>query len=325
MEKEIKLKKTFTAPFLVAIVYILLTASGFIDLHDLEKSDDNIYLSVIILQMVIFLLPGIVYCKLAKPSQYPKELRIKGIGGRKTVFTISAFFVMFFGSNLLKLGLFSVEKLIRGMSPNFKSYMLYSEYVPTSSATVKNIIYIFVALSILPAVTEEFVFRGILLNEYKHAGSGIGTAMFMSSLMFAMLHFDLAQLPVYFFCGMMTAAAYYVTGSLVSAVIIHTLNNAVSMFFENNIFLLMGQSENTIFFIFMMTALFMISLMIAFGSAEKIFYKMGIMGEPTRFLREKRFKKNENGKFTEAILSPSFLLCLLIYIANITLRLLGKI
>ena len=320
MEKEIKLKKTFTAPLLAAVVYLLLTLSGYIDLHDLEKSDDNIYLSVIILQMVIFLLPGIVYCKLAKPSQYPSELNIKGIGGRKIVFTFSAFFVLFFGSNMLKLGLYSLEKLIYGMSPNYKMYMLYGDYVPSSSATVKNILYIFVALSVLPAITEEFVFRGIMLNEYKRAGSGVGTAMLMSALMFAMLHFDLAQLPVYFYCGIVTAAAYYVTGSLVSAIIIHAVNNAVSMFFESNIFLLMGKSENTVFFVFMMTALFLIALIICFGSAEKIYYKMGIMGELTRFLKGKRFKNDKNGKLSEALLSPSFILCVVIFAANIILR-----
>ena len=138
--------------------------------------------------------------------------------------------------------------------------------------------------------------------------------------MFAMRHFDIAQFPVYFYCGLVTAAAYYVTGSIVSAVIIHTVNNAVGMFLESNIFLLMGQSENTVFFIFMMTSLFLIFLLIAFACAEKIFYKMGIMGDPVRFLKGKRFKNDKNGKLSQALLSPSFILCIVIFTANIILQ-----
>ena len=102
-----------------------------------------------------------------------------------------------------------------------------------------------------------------------------------------------------------------------SAIIIHAVNNAVSMFFENNIFLLIGQSENTVFFLFMMTSLFLIALLICFGCAEKIFYKKGLAGDPVEFLKERRFKKDKTGGIGQALLSPSFILCAVIFAANV--------
>lgn len=85
---------------------------------------------------------------------------------------------------------------------------------------------IFVAL--LPAIGEEFLFRGSIGRALK--ARSYCFAMIMSSLMFSIFHGNAIQLLHQFIVGLVASYCYFVTGSLMSSMIIHFTNNAFAIF-----------------------------------------------------------------------------------------------
>ena len=114
-----------TPSALVLITYILLLVSKFIDVALLNR--DNEYMSVIILQMMIFLLPGAIWCML-KGDKYIKGLRISAPKPDSILLIISASLLMITG------GLF-VGMMFAGLDGLSHSFSLYDTFI---SAALQN-------------------------------------------------------------------------------------------------------------------------------------------------------------------------------------------
>ncbi len=283
------------------VIYALLVSSRYIDLDSLQMKD-NIFLSMIILQLLIFVLPAVFYCKL-RGKKLTKKLPCKKLSGHKIGFIISTFGVLVFGSTLLNTATFYIFGAESQTS-------MYETYSPLGASSLTNVVYIIIALAVIPAITEEFVFRGILQSEY--SDYGVGVAILMSSLMFAMLHFNLNQFIVYFFFGVIASYAVYITRSVFAGMALHLLNNLYAFFFESTLWKAIKSPNSLIFFLFVVTTLFIIFLMISFSGAEKILYLSGVKGEDS----PPEAEKQEGGikLLFEALVSPSFIACLLIFL-----------
>lgn len=79
-------------------------------------------------------------------------------------------------------------------------------------------------LAVLPAIGEELIFRGIILNGLRQRFGDVAS-IFLSALMFALMHQNFQQLIYPFILGSIMAWAVVRSGSLVSSVIIHFTNN----------------------------------------------------------------------------------------------------
>ena len=309
---RIKLKTSVTAPLLVLVMYLLMALSTLADIEKLGKRD-NVFLAVIILQIILFIIPGILYCRF-RGNGFVKKLRFNAFGPGKLWLSVSAFFVLAFGSALVKLGLYAIGYYSQ-------QYTLYESYLPNDASSIANLLYIIIAIAIIPAITEEFVFRGIVLGEYTSMGTRPITAVMLSAALFAMLHFNLYQFPVYFYGGIVMGYVAYITNSVLCAMIVHLLNNVFSLLFEPQLLRLISQTDSPVFVLFVLTIIFFVFLIIFLGCAEKIYYKKGINGEESPPKRRKKRKKD--GMLTpdkEAALSPVFILCIIAYIV-ITLTL----
>lgn len=80
----------------------------------------------------------------------------------------------------------------------------------------------------IPALAEELAFRGIVFGSLRKYGDGF--AMVMSSVLFAVLHGNFVQIPFAFCMGIALAYTVIRTGSIVPAILIHFINNAMSCF-----------------------------------------------------------------------------------------------
>ena len=90
---------------------------------------------------------------------------------------------------------------------------------------------IFVALlrhALLPAVLEELLFRYIPMRLL--GARSPRAAVFVSSLLFALIHVNLFQIPYALFAGAVLACITIGTGSIVPAMLLHFVNNAISVF-----------------------------------------------------------------------------------------------
>ena len=130
----------------------------------------------------------------------------------------------------------------------------------TKSPTLFESILNIVSVCVIPALVEEFLFRGIVLGKLRAFGDSF--AMFMTSMAFALMHGNIVQIPFAFIVGLSLAFITIKTDSLLPAVIIHFIVNfrsvIVSVITDNNIL-----TEDTLNLIYILLSFALIALGIA--------------------------------------------------------------
>lgn len=97
----------------------------------------------------------------------------------------------------------------------------------------------FLAIAVTPALVEEFALRGVVQGSLKRYGKGF--AITVSAIIFGMMHGNLSQLPFAFILGIAIGFAVIKTDSIWTGVIIHFINNGVSVILDA----IMTKTENT--------------------------------------------------------------------------------
>ena len=82
-------------------------------------------------------------------------------------------------------------------------------------------------IAVLPPIAEEFAFRGIVLSHLRRHGDFL--AVMVSALLFALVHGNVVQIPFAFFAGIALGVAYVKTNNLLVPIVIHLLNNGLSV------------------------------------------------------------------------------------------------
>lgn len=85
----------------------------------------------------------------------------------------------------------------------------------------------FVSIAIVPALCEEFLFRGCILSSLLPYGKM--TALIASSALFALMHGNFAQFIYTFAAGIALGAVYIESGSIWPSTFIHLFNNFYSV------------------------------------------------------------------------------------------------
>ena len=207
------------ATVLVLIIYALLLLCRLIDSAFLSRESE--YLSIILLQLMIFPIPAYLYIRL-KPREFVKSMRLGGLRLSHLFLLLSASLALICGCTLLGM--------LCGMMSAQPSFTLYDTFASANDGSVGATIRLILAYGLLPAFCEELVFRGILCTE--HEKHGILYAAAVSSLFFAFLHFDLTALPVYLFAGTLLSLVMYVTRSSIAAMVVHLCYNLFGIFVQ---------------------------------------------------------------------------------------------
>ncbi len=111
--------------------------------------------------------------------------------------------------------------------------------------------------AVVPALVEEFVFRGVMLGILRRYGDWF--AIITSAFLFGVIHGNFVQMPFAFFAGLFFAYTVVRTGSLVPAIAIHFLNNASSVlmrYFDASLVSWLGQNYS----LYVMTIWFVLGL-----------------------------------------------------------------
>lgn len=88
----------------------------------------------------------------------------------------------------------------------------------------------FIATAIVPALVEEFACRGILLGLLKKYGKGF--AIITSAIVFGVMHSNFQQIPFATLVGLILGYIYIKTESIWVCVVVHFVNNAISVIFN---------------------------------------------------------------------------------------------
>lgn len=292
----------------VFATYVLLLLTKLIDVTLINR--ENEYYSVVILQMMIFLLPGAVWAKFSG-ERYVRRLRLKLIKLNSLLLIACAAVLMISGGLLISI-------LFGGMDSLSGNFSLYDTFISKDNGTVPAKLYLILAYAVLPAICEEFVFRGILCLEYEKGG--VTRAVVLSSVFFAMLHFSIANLPVYIFAGVVLALSLYATRSLLGPVLIHLLYNLFGLFGQPYMSALYNLTGSTPFFVFLLTSLFLISALIFCGQASRLYKQYLYLGYSSDY-RHPVIKDTVALKdsYLNVVKSPSAIACFVVYIIAIVI------
>lgn len=110
---------------------------------------------------------------------------------------------------------FGIESMAMQMQPEF------------TEAEPVNIFIQLLGYAVLPALFEEFAYRGVILQSLRRYGDWF--AIFISALLFGILHGNIVQIPFAFLVGILLGYCTVVSGSMWVSIAIHFGNNLISV------------------------------------------------------------------------------------------------
>ena len=96
--------------------------------------------------------------------------------------------------------------------------------------TDRYLILQFITIALVPAFCEEFLFRGVILSNLMPYGKGL--AILISSVFFGLMHGNLYQFLYTTAAGVVLGLIYVLTDSIWCSILMHALNNSISVLQE---------------------------------------------------------------------------------------------
>ena len=217
--------KTFAIYYIVMVVFCLVRIIASKGVFPDGKVGEIIS-SCVIQILVLLLLPFFLYCLMLKVS--PKQL-IKTCNFFKCNYKV---ILISFGIGLLCFFVnLAVSSLFNGiLSFTGYDFSKFSSGSGSADMSVGNFFIDLFIVAVLPAICEEVLHRGIVLQGIKHAG--FKKAILVSSVLFALLHFNVQQVAYAFVIGLILGFVAVVSKNIWPAVIIHFTNNAISIYLD---------------------------------------------------------------------------------------------
>ncbi len=171
------------------------------------------------ISVICFTLPFLITSRLLK-LKWSESVSFKRAEATKSISVI-----------MLGLGVCAISNYASSL---LSSFML--QFTGKSSQTTmmdfgtdwKSFVISLLCVGILPALLEEFAFRGVVLGALRKYMND-GTAIFLSALLFGLLHGNLQQIPFAFGVGLALGFATVYCKSIVPAIVLHGLNNTFSV------------------------------------------------------------------------------------------------
>ncbi len=294
------IKEKFKSPAVTTplLVIFILAAMQF-SKYALTKLQDgtNLFVAMGVIQLVVIALPCMIYY-LIKGKKLSEPMLLVSKNGPQITFIIFSALLFVSGMLLIKFFYF----LSGGSVAPLMNY--YSDL----SGSTENVSHIEIILSliVIPAVCEEFLFRGIVFSEYRKYGTA--NAVIVSTLCFAMLHFSFENIFIYLFTGLLLGFVTAVSKSIIPSIALHLLSNTLSIY-ASDAFLRITVIKNGAYFIgFVLVILTGASLLLVLSRVESIFHSYADK-PPVEAIPPK-----SSEHITKVFFSPAFLLLLVAFI-----------
>lgn len=290
-------------PILLLVVFALIFLSGFIP-EDTLGINENPYFAVVIIQLLVYAIPALFYCRI-RGRKFNEKLKLRFFPPSQLLYLLYATVFLVCGSFLISIFMYNTfpDAFASSSVTEYAAFALNNRFF--------DVVYLFVTFALLPAVTEEFMFRGIVNGEYEH--SGVGLAVIMSSIVFAMSHFSVARFPVYFFAGIVISVVSYTTRSLFASIIIHTVNNAVVLLCEKYVLRIVDKQNVSMMLLIIISGAAAIAfLMLMCYESYGIYKGYGENNVPSEYAQSK--KKNIFSRVVKVFFSPTFILLVIFFV-----------
>lgn len=295
----LRFRHTFITPILVCVVFLLVLITRTVDFSGAESSATEVYLSMVAVQLFIFMLPCVLYIRY-RSLDVRETLRIRLPSPDKIMFIVLCALLLILASILTSAlgvggGVYSKDTLWGISQQNRDTAALYYA----------------VCFALIPALCEELLFRSIVMSEYQQ--TSIAAAVVISSLYFAMLHFDFAKFPFYFLSGLVLSVCAYTTNSVIAAFAVHMIYNLFAIFGGSVVERVLSALGDTKLILVAVAALLLLVLCLALGECQRIYASYAKRNLPSDHVVA--YKKGTGAiRFALALLSPASLVLMLIFI-----------
>ncbi len=297
-------KDRILSPCLLIIAMVLLTVFKIAIKVFPDKTGG--YLGVVVLLTIIFFIPAYLFYKYTKRGRLSHTLRELKITPPK----LNHIFLLFFGSIFIFTCTFLLSLIFRLRSSYTDGFYLYNTFFTGKLPVPDTPVFPIIAFALVPAVCEEFMFRGIFHASYEK--QGFMPAALTSAVMFALISLDIRTALSNLALGLFLSFILYLTKSLVSCFIVNFLVKCLMLSFGTNLqSYVMSSSNKAVFFAFIIGAL-LISLAVFSLECAKIF-KANAKG---KYDLPKSTDKLEALKIFKSNITPiSMIICGVLFIA----------
>lgn len=282
------------APALGLCSIVLLAASKLLPYGLVQK---NAFLFITAVSVIAFALPAVVFAVV-----FRKKSEFFFYAPRKKTAKICfpAVFLLIFTALLSRCVLCYINGAPAASASSLVSQMGYFEAL--------------FCYTLLPAVLEELVFRGVVFPLYERSCGGL-CAIVSSSLFFAMSHLSGEDFILYFISGLILGGVVYITRSVFLGMILHLINNLTSFYLENSVFRITAESKSGILAIFLLTALSLVCLFWFLTELESVCRQRYLASEKDSFSAKRLFPDgiSKSQAFLKAALSPFLWVAVVIF------------
>ncbi len=291
---SVRFRHTFITPLLVGIVYLLILITRTVDFSGVDGSGVEAYLSTVAVQLFIFTLPCVLYIRY-RSLDVRETLRIRLPSPDKIMFMA-----------LCALLLMLVSILTTALSSGGSVYS--ARELPADPAAL---VYFAVCFAVVPALCEELLFRAVVMSEYQQ--TSVAAAVLISSLFFAMMHFDLPGFPFYLFSGLVLSMCAYAANSVIASFTVHLCYNLFALFGGGVVERVLGALTDTTPVLLTLGALTLLVLSLTLGECQRIYASYAKKNRPSGYVV--KYKKGTGGvRLALALLSPMSLVLIVMFI-----------
>ncbi len=226
--------------FLLAQIVCMISTIPFIGISGLSEIAENPanYTNIVkflqIAQAIcLFIIPAFFYCKLTgnSPTRYLKLN--KSVPTQTGVLIVVIMIAAIPFINLL--GDINSKMVLPAFLNNIEDWMETAEeraakltIVLVSGTTISSLLINLIMIAVLPAISEEVLFRGILQPILIKSTRNIHIAIIITAAIFSAFHLQFYGFLPRFFLGIILGYLYVASGSLWLPIIAHFTNNAIA-------------------------------------------------------------------------------------------------
>lgn len=245
---------TFALLALIGIFILYQLVGGVITLvlFGLDFDDDNVQLirlATMIGQIVFLLIPTLILIRF-QTKNILSFVRMRPISLSEVFFII--------------VGVFAAQQFLQG-------YLVFQEMIPIPEAiqpivedlqqsiermyralvmvhTIPEMLFVIFVVALVPAFSEEFLFRGLVQRNFEYSFGLAGGAV-VAGIIFALYHLNPFTLVPLMALGIVFGLLVYKTGSIVAAILAHFMNNLiaiVSVFYRREEILLPAETDPSV-------------------------------------------------------------------------------
>lgn len=167
---------------------------------------------------------ALIFLKKASNIEIPFGRPVKKSG---LIFLIPAGMGIFYVGNLVSNYLVTLLSSVGIELYSYETAMSMGSDLPKN---IFEFIIMATGTALIPALVEEFAFRGVMMQSLRRYGDWF--AIIMSAVFFGLLHGNLMQIPFAIVAGIALGYVAVVTNSIWVAVILHFMNNFLSLIYS---------------------------------------------------------------------------------------------